>query len=34
VNRPSHRMQKQKFGVTCPNTLFMETAPRPPKHEN
>jgi hypothetical protein len=29
----SHGMQKQKFNVTCPNTLFLETAPVPPKHE-
>jgi hypothetical protein len=26
-------MQKHKFGVTCLGTLFMETAPGPPEHE-
>jgi hypothetical protein len=31
--RISHRMQKHMFGVTCPDTLFMETALGPPKHE-
>jgi hypothetical protein len=30
----SHKMQKHKFGVTCPNVLLMETASGPPKHEN
>jgi hypothetical protein len=29
----SHHMQKHKFGITCPGTLFMETAPGPLKHE-
>jgi hypothetical protein len=29
VTRRSHHMQKDKFGVTCPNTLFMETTPGP-----
>jgi hypothetical protein len=29
----SHRIQKHNFGVTCPDTLFMETAPDPPEHE-
>jgi hypothetical protein len=27
-------MQKHKFDVTCPDALFMETAPVPPMHEN
>jgi hypothetical protein len=29
----SHRMQKQKFGVTCPRALLVETAPVPLEHE-
>jgi hypothetical protein len=29
----SYRMQKYKFGVTCSDTLFMETASGPPEHE-
>jgi hypothetical protein len=29
----SHRMQKYKFDVTCPNVLFMETAPVPTEHD-
>jgi hypothetical protein len=29
----SHRRQKYKFGVTCPDALFMETALGPPEHE-
>jgi hypothetical protein len=33
VTRISHRMQKHKFGVMCPGTLFVETAPGPPEHE-
>jgi hypothetical protein len=28
-----HRMQKQKFNVTCPITNFVESVPVPPKHE-
>jgi hypothetical protein len=34
VTRISHQMQKYKFSVTCPGTLFMESAPVPPEHEN
>jgi hypothetical protein len=26
-------MQKHKFGVTCPDALFMKTDPSPPEHE-
>jgi hypothetical protein len=26
-------MEKHKFDVTCPDALFMETAPGPRKHE-
>jgi hypothetical protein len=33
VIQRSHRMQKHKFGVMCPGTVFVETAPVPPKHE-
>jgi hypothetical protein len=29
----SHRMQKHKFGVMCPDMLYMETASGPPEHE-
>jgi hypothetical protein len=29
----SHRMQKHKFDIMCPDMLFMETAPVPLKHE-
>jgi hypothetical protein len=25
VTHKFHQMQKQKFGITCPDTLFMET---------
>jgi hypothetical protein len=28
-----HRMQKQKFNVTCPITNFVESVPVPPEHE-
>jgi hypothetical protein len=31
--RISKRMQKHKFGTTCPYALFMETAPDPPEHK-
>jgi hypothetical protein len=34
VTHKSHRMQKHKFGVTCPGVLFVESIPVPPKHEN
>jgi hypothetical protein len=33
VTHRSYRMQKHKFGLTCSDTLFMETAPGPPKQE-
>jgi uncharacterized membrane protein YsdA (DUF1294 family) len=29
----SHRMQKQKFNVTCPTTIFVESVPVSPEHE-
>jgi hypothetical protein len=29
----SHRMQKHKFSITCPDALFMETAMGSSKHE-
>jgi hypothetical protein len=29
----SHRMQKDKFGVTCPDALFMETTLGPLEHK-
>jgi hypothetical protein len=32
-NHRSHRMQKQKFGITCPSAHFMETRSGPPEHE-
>jgi hypothetical protein len=34
VTHKSHQMQKHKFNVTYPGTLFMKTAPSPPKLEN
>jgi hypothetical protein len=34
VTHRSHRMQKHKFGVTSPDSLFMETTPSLPEHEN
>jgi hypothetical protein len=33
VTRRSHRKEEHKFGVTCPDALFVESAPVPPKHE-
>jgi hypothetical protein len=33
VTRRSHQMQKHRFEVACPNTLFMETDVGPPEHE-
>jgi hypothetical protein len=33
VTRKSHRMQKHKFSVLCPDALFTETTPSPPSHE-
>jgi hypothetical protein len=29
----SHWMQKYMFGVTSPNTLFVESTTVPPEHE-
>jgi hypothetical protein len=29
----SNGMQNHKFGVMCPDALFMETALGPPEHE-
>jgi hypothetical protein len=29
----THRMQKHKFGVTCPSALFVESVLVPPEHE-
>jgi hypothetical protein len=33
VTHRSHQMQKQKFGVTCPNALFVKSVLVPPYHE-
>jgi hypothetical protein len=33
VAHRSHRMEKYKLDVTCPNELFVESVPVPPKHE-
>jgi hypothetical protein len=33
VTHRSHRMQKQKFGVTCPDALFIKSILVPPGHE-
>jgi hypothetical protein len=33
VTRKSTRMQKHKFGMTCPVTLFVGSALDPPEHE-
>jgi hypothetical protein len=33
VTRRSHRMQKNKFGTTCPEVLFVKAIPVPLKHE-
>jgi hypothetical protein len=33
ATQKSHWMQNHKFGVTCPGTVFVETASVPPKHE-
>jgi hypothetical protein len=30
----SHGTQKHEFHITCPDALFMNTAPVPPKYEN
>jgi uncharacterized membrane protein YsdA (DUF1294 family) len=29
----SHRVQKQKFNVTCDITIIVESVPVPPEHE-
>jgi hypothetical protein len=33
INNRSHRMQKHKFGETCPGTLFVESIPVPSENE-
>jgi hypothetical protein len=33
VTHKSHRMQKHKFDIMCPNALFMETGLGPPEPE-
>jgi hypothetical protein len=33
VNHRSHRMQKHKFGVTCPSSVFVESVSVPLEHE-
>jgi hypothetical protein len=33
VTRKSNQMQKHKFVITCPNTLFVESEPVAPEHE-
>jgi hypothetical protein len=33
ITRISYRIQKHKCDVTCPDALFLETAPIPPEHE-
>jgi hypothetical protein len=33
VTRRSSRMQKHKFGITCPGALFVDSIPVPPEHE-
>jgi hypothetical protein len=33
VTRISHQMQRHKFNISCPDTLFMEMAAVPPEHE-
>jgi hypothetical protein len=34
VTRRSHRMQKHKFDVTCPDKFFVELVSVPPEHKN
>jgi hypothetical protein len=34
VTHQSHQMQKHRFHVTCPDALFMETAPAHPSMKN
>jgi hypothetical protein len=33
VTHRSHWMQKHKFGITCPEALFIESVQVPPEHE-
>jgi hypothetical protein len=33
VTHTSHRMQKHKFDITCPDALFVESVPVPPEQE-
>jgi hypothetical protein len=33
VTYSSHQMQKQKFGVMCPDARFVESVPVPAEHE-
>jgi hypothetical protein len=33
VTHKCHRMQKHKFGVTCPGAVFIEYVPVPPELE-
>jgi hypothetical protein len=33
VTHRSNWMQKDKFGVTCPGAVFIESVPVPPEHE-
>jgi hypothetical protein len=33
VTRRSHRIQKHKFSVTCPNALFVKSVLIPAEHE-
>jgi hypothetical protein len=33
VSCRSHQMQKHKFGITCPDALFIESELVPPKLE-
>jgi hypothetical protein len=34
VSRRSHRMQKHKFRVTCPEALFVKSVSLPTEHDN
>jgi hypothetical protein len=33
VTHISHPMQKNKFGITCPEALFVKSVPVPPELE-
>jgi hypothetical protein len=33
VTDRSHQMQKHMFGITCVDTLFVESVPVPNEHE-